>query len=240
MRLRGDGILAMINNNTTNYPPYVATGAPAFSWNFSGGKGEAVIWNNNWLVVPDTGSEGFDFRQMTGASTSNRLMYIDGYGRVNAKLREITYHSYNIAGVGAATYEWVPAPGGETTNDVTGLPAIPTTSAQKYGTWVAPYGGRLVRMVIKCYGNNSGTVITNVQAAMAVNNTVTEYSPAFNLTPITTNANAGTAVTIIDIPIGTAGFSFNAGDFINAGFYIPPAIASTDMYVVLVWEYDIK
>ena len=73
------GSIAIFEGNAKgNYPPDLFGGS--IGYNFSDAGAEVDFWNN-WTGANST-QGGFKFRRLTGASSSNELMYIRGDGNV--------------------------------------------------------------------------------------------------------------------------------------------------------------
>ena len=166
-QITNTGIFAMINDNTQGYPPYSSGGAPAFSWNFTGGNGEAVIWNNCSAGSP----RGIDFRQMTSASASTLLMRLDGSGNANI---------YGTATIAGATTLSALTTAGIVTNSSTGVLSTALLSGLTFsGTTLsvtpASIGGWGVSgnsSGVSYPGNFIGTTGTDVGLLFKVNGTV--------------------------------------------------------------------
>ncbi len=232
MRITGAGILSLNNNNNPNaFPPYNSNGGGALSWNYTNNDGEVSIWNN----VSAGAKRGFSFRQMTSASTQEELMRLEANGGIFGKFRHITYHSYNNSSYrGPNTTpetNWFPAANGDGGDDCW----CALTSDAFRRAWVAPYNGRLVKVVIRI--NQDSGSNPDVQGVIRLNVNGTDYD--FTTTPVLLNDNG---VQTITLP--TTGFSFNAGDRIFLGLHKrgnnSDRVEDLDIFVTAVWEYNIQ
>ncbi len=233
MRITSAGIFSLSNNNTTAFPPYNGSGGGAISWNRSAGSGEVDIWNNVSAGSP----RGFSFRQMTSASASTELLRLEGdNGGIFGKFRHSTNHSFNVPSYRSGTnFSHVfPAEGAEGTDDSGGDLGRAQTS-------VAPYAGRLVKVIVVADGtsSNGGNEISNATIFLSVNQT--DYS-----TPTPTyvgstlySINEGGSFTFYP----PTNWTFSAGNRIRVGLRFTGTsgyVEDNDYFVTCVWEYNIQ
>lgn len=229
MRLAGNGIFSLNNNNTTAYPPYNSNGGGAISWNFGAGTGEVSLWNNVSAGSP----RGFSFRQMTSASSQTELMRVQGTGEIFGRFRHVTYHSFNNAswsGNPANAVQWFPCPGGDGCDD-NRIGGTGTPSNDHRREWVAPYSGRIVRVIVRV-GNDSGS---NPEFRGRICRSFNGVHALMNNNADGANENAWVSFEC------TQNNSFNRGDRIAVGIDMNCAscyFEDTNYFVTIIWDFD--
>lgn len=104
-----------------------------------------------------------------GSSGNNppvERMRIQSNGDIFGRFRHISYHKFHNqswTGGSANTILWIASPGGDATDDwqVNGALPIggPGFDTEAEAQWVAPYNGRILRIIVRV-GNNSGSTPT--------------------------------------------------------------------------------
>jgi hypothetical protein len=243
LRMNDNGLFTLNNNNTSNYPAYNGGGGGAISWNFTGGAGEVSIWNNVSAGSP----RGFSFRQMTAANAQTELMRLEGNGGIFGKFRHITYHTYNDGtSRNALEISWFPGLGGDAGADDAIQSNHLTHGTIRGRTSLAPYNGRLVKIIVRTDAGNGGggnlgtTLAFNCKLALDVNGTVKMTSALISGSQNTT--------TTYNIPTSD-NMNFAAGDRLNVGFVVGANGSPNcnncrrnggNYWITLVWEYDIQ
>ncbi|MCX7652859.1 MAG: hypothetical protein N2200_08355 [Bacteroidia bacterium] len=101
-----------------------------------------------------------------GSGTLQERMRIANNGDIFGRFRHISYHKFHNqswTGNPANTILWIASPGGDATDDwqVNGALPIggPGFDTEAEAQWVAPYNGRILRIIVRV-GNNSGSTPT--------------------------------------------------------------------------------
>lgn len=149
-------------------------------------------------------------------------------------MRHITYHTFNIPSWSRVGNHrmWLPCPGGDGADDVlNGIVNYETS-------WVAPYHGRLVKVIIRVadFNSNSGNELQNFTFALSV-------AQPSNTNPTPTYSGA----TYVSIDNGQyyefvapANWTFSKGNALRLAIVTNNGwIEDNDYYISAVWEFNI-
>jgi hypothetical protein len=200
--------------------------------------------------IYNSGNQKLTIAQTSGTFATNTagtsLMTLDNAGVVTiaqqlyAKQMHMSYHNFNQGTWSGTAWNgtcYIPSNGEGGTDDYY------TSSGGLYGmgndyrrTWVAPYNGRLIKIIVRV-GSNSGT---NPQL-------LARPVISINGTPSTLDAGTSGSISVNDNAFATyipsQNNSFSRGDRLAVGFYFNCTscrMEDTDYFVTCVWEYDIK
>ncbi|MDW8420159.1 MAG: hypothetical protein RML37_12185, partial [Chitinophagales bacterium] len=161
-------------------------------------------------------------------------MRIEPGGAIFGKFRHVTYHGFNNAswsGNPANAVQWFPCPGGDGCDD-TRIAGTSTPGNDHRREWVAPYSGRIVRVIVRV-GNDSGSnpefrgrVARSFNGNFSLMNTVIDGANENAWVSFECNQNN----------------TFNRGDRIAVGIDMNCSscyIEDTNYFVTIVWEFDI-
>mgnify|MGYP003142393609 FL=1 len=137
---------------------------------------------------------------------------------IKAKYYYFTHHSFNDGN--SSVLRYLPI---NTTSDVNAS----SHAASEWTHWIAPYDGKLVKVLIKCAGASGG----GASGATAVGLEVNENSAA--VAAVTASLAVDTTQTF---DFTSQSHSFSAGDTLAVS--IDPGAGMNDTFVTCVWEYD--
>ncbi|MBS1611533.1 MAG: collagen-like protein [Bacteroidetes bacterium] len=177
--------------------------------------------NPGWNEIATRGSNNF-----TGSQTG--------------KFRHITYHNYSVPDyINGDNTSWFPAPGAEGEDDAT-TSGLSNNGNNWRQAWVAPYNGKLIKVVVRVGDNSNSNTIPDFSARFVMYADATLYiSNGFlNLS----ENQVGT------IDVSSQNFTFSAGQRLHAGFYVNDNAGCTASdchieddiayFIDLIWEYD--
>ncbi|HWB64026.1 MAG TPA: hypothetical protein VG603_10985 [Chitinophagales bacterium] len=193
--------------------------------------GNTTYWNGTQWVVDNNNIYNNGGNVGIGTSSPNAKLEVNG--TVYGYMRYITHHSFNLPSwSGSGNHQlWLPSPGGEAADDQL------DGNMTKDQTWVAPYNGRLVKIIIRVasYNSNSGYDLSNFTFGLSVGQTDnTNPTPTF-VGGTYYNLDNGQYLEFT----APTGWTFSKGDAlrlclkINGGY-----IEDNDYYVTAVWEYQ--
>jgi hypothetical protein len=213
--------------------PTGPTGATGANGSLPNGTapGNTTYWDGSqWVINSNIYNNGGN----VGIGTTNPGATLQVQGTIFGYMRSMTYHTLNLpnwSGQGNNRM-WLPSPGGDGGDD--GM----NSNVNYEQSWVAPYDGRLVKVLIRIGDYNSGggndmSSFTFGLSAGAANGT--------NPTP----TYAGGTYTNLDNGqyyewVAPAGWSFTKGDALrlciltNNGW-----IEDNDYFITAVWEYQV-
>ncbi len=111
--------------------------------------GNTAYWDGSqWVINSNIYNNGGN----VGIGTTNPGAALQVQGTVFGYMRSMTYHTFNLPGwSGQGNHRlWLPSPGGDGGDD--GL----NSNVNYKHSWVAPYNGRLVKVIIRISDFNSG------------------------------------------------------------------------------------
>ena len=188
--------------------------------------GGSLQINSTNIVLGTTGTISTTSHITAGGYISssgaiNTLSHITASGNISAsgviygKQIQHTYHQYNTDSLNTGQY--IPAPGGY---------VIEGTSINYYRQWIAPFNGRLRKLMIYCE-NDPG------------NARISLYADGSFVKRKTESFGAATSTNFdFDNPDGGGDSVFSAGQRI--AILIDPLNIPGDVNVVCTWEYDIN
>jgi len=188
--------------------------------------GGSLQINSTNIVLGTTGTISTTSHITAGGYISssgaiNTLSHITASGNISAsgviygKQIQHTYHQYNTDSLNTGQY--IPAPGGY---------VIEGTSINYYRQWIAPFNGRLRKLMIYCE-NDPG------------NARISLYADGSFVKRKTESFGAATSTNFdFDNPDGGGDSVFTAGQRI--AILIDPLNIPGDVNVVCTWEYDIN
>ncbi|MCS6980126.1 MAG: hypothetical protein NZM15_08505 [Flavobacteriales bacterium] len=187
--------------------------------------------NSNNFGIWEDGGDG-----VYGSGFGTQRLRIEPGGAIFGKFRDVTFHSYNNNSYRApnttAETNWLPAPGGDGADDCWDCNLTANGTGFRRG-WNAPYNGRLVKIIIRIYGDSGSNPDIQGVVRLHVNGT--------NFTDTNVFAINDAGVQTITLP--ATGFSFNAGDRLALGLHKrgnnSDRFEDLDILVTAVWEYDI-
>lgn len=218
------------NGDTGATGPTGPTGAGGLLPNGSA-AGNTTYWNGTEWVT--TSSNIYNNGGNVGIGTTNPTATLEVQGTVFGKMRESTYHTFNLpnwSGVGNHRI-WMANPGGDGSDDqING-------NMNYRQTWVAPYNGRLVKVLVRVadYNSGSGNDLSNFTFGLSVNQ-------ANGTNPVPT-FTGGTYVNLDNGQfyefVAPANWSFNKGDALRLCILTSNGwIEDNDYFVTAVWEYQ--
>lgn len=193
--------------------------------------GNTTFWNGTQWVVDNHNI--FNNGGNVGIGTNTPLAKLHVNGTVFGYMRHVTYHTFNIptwSGQGNHRL-WLPCPGGDGADDqLNGIVNYETS-------WVAPYDGRLIKVIIRIadFSSNSGNDLQNFSFALSV-------GQSSNTNPLPTYSGS----TFASIDNGqffefTAppNWNFSKGQALRLALITNNGwIEDNDYYVTAVWEYQ--
>ncbi|MCX7769437.1 MAG: hypothetical protein N2110_10535, partial [Flavobacteriales bacterium] len=159
---------------------------------------------------------------------------IEPGGAIFGKFRHVTYHSFNNAtwtGNPGNRVIWFPCPGGDGCDD-TQIGGTGTPGNDHRREWVAPFSGRIVRIVIRV-GNDSGS---NPEFRGRPARSINGSYALLNANTFDANENNWTSIDC------TQNNTFNRGDRIAVGVDMNCGgcyFEDTNYFVAIIWEFDI-
>lgn len=152
---------------------------------------------------------------------------------VLGRFRHITYHPFNNSswsGNPANAVQYFPAPGGDGSDDVR-IGGSSGLSNDYRREWVAPYSGRIIRVIVRVGSNSGSNPEFNGRIARSING-------AHALMTSTANGADNDAFVVFEC---TQNNTFNRGDRIGVGIDMNCSgcyMEDTNYFVTIVWEYD--
>ncbi|QMU66376.1 MAG: hypothetical protein GKR88_20180 [Flavobacteriaceae bacterium] len=159
---------------------------------------------------------------------------------------EVTYHAFNTRNFCNNCYYWMPSAGGDSPDDS-------ETSRDSYkNIWVAPYSGRLLKVIIRISSDSSnpGDEINSAYFLLSVdgNQRGSDYtyscveqgcsfsgSGTYSISGEKFSVDNGRTVIITsDTP-----WTFNEGQLLSIGWFTDNITEDNDYFVTAVWEYYI-
>jgi hypothetical protein len=170
-----------------------------------------------------------------GIGTTNPQATLDVNGAVFGQMRHWSIHAFNNASYqNGSGILWFPANGDGADDNPTGV----VSAGNDYRDhWVAPFGGRLLKVVVRVGDSSNGGLDLKARITMDVNGTLSTSASAFNL-----NENQTASMTI------PTNWTFNEGDRIAVGFRFDDDAActggdcyveDTNYFVSLIWVYNV-
>jgi len=176
-----------------------------------------LTWANPTLSVPGTVSA-------TNVSSSGGLnatsLGVSGSATISGSLRAKSLFTtvHNFANAGLAAY-YIPF-----------MSTVEATTPTYLDHMIAPANGRLVKAFARLSGDQSGSVIVDVHATSAAQETIQGSDNKERVTVTINHANT-------TYTFATSGSQhFTEGDIV--GIRIDPLAASDNVNVTCVWEYD--
>lgn len=193
--------------------------------------GNTTYWNGTEWVT--NSNNIYNNGGNVGIGTTNPAAKLEVQGTVFGYMRESSYHTFNLPNwSGQGNHKiWMPNPGGDGSDD-----QINGNMNYRH-TWVAPYNGRLVKVVIRVadFSSGGGNDLSNFTFGLSVNQTNgTNPTPTF----------VGTNYTSIDNGqyyefVAPANWSFSKGDALRLCLLTSNGwIEDNDYFVTAVWEYQ--
>ncbi len=159
---------------------------------------------------------------------------------------EVTYHTFNTPNWCNSCYYWMPSPGGDNPDDS-------EANRDSYeNIWVAPYSGRLIKVIIRpsSYSSNPGNEISSANLLFSVDGnqwgadyTYSCVGQGCSFTGIGTYSisgekfsvdNGSTVIITPDTP-----WTFSEGQLLSIGWFSDNVTEDNDYFVTAVWEYYI-
>ena len=159
---------------------------------------------------------------------------------------EVTYHTFNTPNWCNNCYYWMPSPGGDNPDDS-------EANRDSYeNIWVAPYNGRLIKVIIRpsSFSSNPGDEINSANFLFSVdgNQWGSDYTYScvgqgcsfsgigtFSISGEKFSVDNGSTVIITpDTP-----WTFNEGQLLSIGWFSDNVTEDNDYFVTAVWEYYI-
>lgn len=221
---------AGLTGNTGPTGPTGATGTTGLLPDGSS-AGNTTYWNGTQWVTNN--SNIYNNGGNVGIGTTNPNAKLEVQGTVFGYMRESSYHTFNLPNwSGQGNHKiWMPNPGGDGSDDqIDG-------NMNYRQTWVAPYNGRLVKVIIRVadYNSGGGNDLSNFTFGLSVNQTNgTNPAPTFT----------GSTYASIDNGqfyefVAPTNWSFNKGDAIRLCLLTSNGwIEDNDYFVTAVWEYQ--
>jgi hypothetical protein len=193
--------------------------------------GNTTYWNGTEWVT--NSNNIYNNGGNIGIGTTNPNAKLEVQGTVFGYMRESSYHTFNLPSwSGQGNHKiWMASPGGDGSDD-----QINGNMNYRH-TWVAPYNGRLVKVIIRVadFSSGGGNDLSNFTFGLSVNQTNgTNPTPTF----------VGTNYTSIDNGqfyefVAPANWSFSKGDAIRLCLLTSNGwIEDNDYFVTAVWEYQ--
>ncbi len=193
--------------------------------------GNTTYWNGTEWVT--NSNNIYNNGGNVGIGTTNPNAKLEVQGTVFGYMRESSYHTFNLPNwSGQGNHKiWMASPGGDGSDD-----QINGNMNYRH-TWVAPYNGRLVKVVVRVadFSSGGGNDLSNFTFGLSVNQTNgTNPTPTF----------VGTNYTSIDNGqyyefVAPANWSFSKGDALRLCLLTSNGwIEDNDYFVTAVWEYQ--
>lgn len=210
--------------------PTGATGSTGLLPN-GNAPGNTAYWDGiQWIINSNIYNNGGN----VGIGTVSPNATLEVQGTVFGYMRSSTYHSFNMpAWSGQGNHKlWLPNPGGDGADD--GL----NSNVNYKHTWLAPYNGRLVKVLVRIGDFNSGggndlsnfTFGLSVGAANGTNPTPTYLGGTY------TNLDNGQYYEWV----APAGWSFTKGDALRLCILTSSGwLEDNDYFVTAVWEHQV-
>ncbi len=192
--------------------------------------GNTTFWDGTQWVV--NSNNIYNNGGNIGIGTSSPNAKLEVQGTVYGFMRHITHHTFNIPSwSGQGNHRiWLPCPGGDGGDDqINGI-------VNYEQSWVAPYDGRLVKVIIRIAdpSSNNGNDLQNFTFGLSVAQpSNTNPSPTFS----------GSAYASIDNGqfyefVAPSNWNFSKGNALRLAIVINNGwIEDNDYYVTAVWEY---
>ncbi|MDB5285021.1 MAG: hypothetical protein JWO06_4096 [Bacteroidota bacterium] len=226
-----DGATGATGNNGATGPTG-ATGASGIGLLPLGtAVGNTTFWDGTQWVVNNNNI--YNDGGNVGIGTASPVAKLQVQGTVFGYMRSISHHSFNLPSwSGTGNHQiWMPSPGGEAADDKL------DNNYSKNQTWLAPYDGRLVKVIIRIanFNSNAGDDLSNFTFGLSVGQTD-------NSNPVPTFV--GGTYTSLDNGnfyefVAPANWSFNKGDALRLAIIMSNGyMEDNDYYVTAVWEYQ--
>lgn len=193
--------------------------------------GNTTFWDGTQWVTNNSNIYNNGGNVGIGTTTPNAKLEVNG--TIFGYVRAVTYHTFNLpnySGVGNHRL-WMSNPGGDGADDQ-------INGNVDYGqSWVVPYNGRLVKVIIRVadYNSNAGADLSNFTWGLSVNQTNgTNPVPTF----------AGSSFVSVDNGqfnefVAPTNWTFNKGDVLRLCILTSNGwIEDNDYFVSAVWEYQ--
>ena len=204
-----DGILTFKNSNE-------ATVESGLTYNGSLLKVNGVISGSNSIHVNGDATFGSDLAT-TGSLTCS--------GSIRGKQIQLTHHAYNNTGTGQ---RWVP---------FYNLSDLNFTSHDFTGQMVAPFSGRLLRVIFRPSSNDAGTTIfTLYKAPNGVADIGTSELASGQLFVEAVTGSCTAAIATSNTFNFTGSTHFSAGEVVALA--VDPTAGADNVNLTCVWEYD--
>lgn len=194
--------------------------------------GNTTYWDGTQWVV--SSNNIFNNGANVGIGTNTPNAKLEVQGTVYGFMRHMTYHTFNIPSFsGTGNHRlWLPAPGGDGPDDrLNGI-------ANYEQSWVAPYDGRLVKIIIRIAdpSSNNGNDLQNFTFAFSV-------AQPSNTNPAPTYV--GTNYVSLDNGqsyefVAPANWTFSKANALRLAIVTSNGyLEDNDYYLTAVWEYKI-
>src|ERR1019366_8874841 len=164
-----------------------------------------------------------------GIGTATPGAKLEVQGTVFGYMRSVSHHSFNLPSYsGQGNHRiWLPSPGGEAADDNL------DGNVGKNQTWLAPYNGRLVKLLIRIadYNSNAGYDLSNFLIGLSVGQpSGTNPNPTYISTTYN-NLDNGQFIEIV----APNNWSFNKGDALRLCIIMNNGwIEDNDYYITAV------
>lgn len=193
--------------------------------------GNTTYWDGTQWVTNN--SNIYNNGGNVGVGTTSPNAKLEVNGTIFGYVRVITHHTFNLpnySGVGNQRL-WMANPGGDGSDDqING-------NMNYRQTWVTPYNGRLVKIIIRVadYNSNANADLSNFTWGLSVNQTNgTNPAPTFSGTNFVSVDNGQ-----FNEFVAPTNWTFNKGDALRLCILTSNGwIEDNDYFVTAVWEYQ--